>query len=131
MNILLVGENEEILYKWRYLLELAHPNSSILEGNAEVTKQYLHQYYHKTDLIVCLPTEPIHLLIEILTLSKKFDIPVLCVVTESLDSEILLLKEKGVQGIIRQDTSINVLRNGIQFVKEKGTFWDPKVQIHS
>lgn len=119
MQFLVIGDKNENTCRLTKLLEITFPKVNITVSTTMVYKYFLN---YEWDLVIVLPT------------LKKLDFkayskPVLYIVDVSeMDSHIFIhLVKNGIRGIINYDVPLDVLRTGINFVKDGGFFLDPKV----
>ncbi|EAR66211.1 two-component response regulator involved in degradative enzyme [Bacillus sp. NRRL B-14911] len=127
MNILLIGDNTEHQTKFKGLLELAFPKALIVDGNLDSAYKLIHNYYDKWNLAIFLPLEFESEMNDLLAACAIVSLPVLCIVRKEARNIYGELLKKGVKGIVGYDSPLDILRNGIKFVKEGGMYFDAMI----
>lgn len=127
MNILLIGEQEEHLKKFQALLELAFPENNIASCSIEDSKQALQSESYHWNIVLFLLIHPSLHQVEVLKICEERSFSVMYIVKRNESNNYMAMIEKGVKGIIGYDAPLDLLRNGLRYVKEGGVFFDPKI----
>lgn len=128
MNILLIADRDEHHSKFKGLLELALPKSNIVDKN--INTDPFHLFQNGSDhwsFVLFLPTGSDLKRNELLQICENKKLHVMCIVNEISKDETVSLLGRGVKSLIGFDAPMDVLRNGIKFVREGGIYLDPKI----
>lgn len=128
MKVLLIGEQKQELTKFKGLLELAFPQSDVLDCHLEsMTIDVFMTKTNKWDIVIFLPLPLASNLEELIQMCGKQFIPVMCIVNKEWELNYISLLKNGVKALIGYNAPLDILRNGIRFIQEGGMYFDPQI----